>query len=165
MKTHAKIAIATPAVLGAMALSLAVTSPAAAQSRYDRDRSSDRTEDALIGAAVGALAGAVIGNGDGAYIAGGALAGAAVGASSSSRDDCGYYRGGRCYRNLGHWEREHGINSRDGYYGDRYDNGRYVEGRTYRGRGYYRDGRFWRNHGQWRSAQNHDRDYRYDRRW
>ena len=72
---------------------------------------------------------------------------------------------GRCYRNLGHWEREHGINSRDGYYGDRQYNGRYVEGRTYAGRGYYRDGRFWRNHGQWRSAQNRDRDYRYDRRW
>ena len=75
--------------------------------------------------------------------------------------DCQYYRDGRCYRNLGHWEREHGINSRDGYYGD----GRYVDGRTYAGRGYYRDGRFWRNYGQWRSAQNHDRDYRYDRRW
>ena len=84
--------------------------------------------------------------------------------------DCQYYRDGRCYRNLGHWEREHGINSRDRaygdrYYGDRQYNGRYVEGRTYAGRGYYRDGRFWRNHGQWRSAQNHNRDYRYDRRW
>lgn len=79
--------------------------------------------------------------------------------------DCQYYRDGRCYRNLGHWEREHGINSRDGYYGDRQYNGRYVEGRTYAGRGYYRDGRFWRNHGQWRSAQNHNRDYRYERRW
>ncbi len=74
--------------------------------------------------------------------------------------DCQYYRDGRCYRNLGHWEREHGINSRDRQY-----NGRYVEGRTYSGRGYYRDGRFWRNYGQWRSAQNHNRDYRYDRRW
>lgn len=79
--------------------------------------------------------------------------------------DCQYYRDGRCYRNLGHWEREHGINSRDRDYGDRHYNGRYVEGRTYAGRGYYRDGRFWRNHGQWRSAQNHNRDYRYDRRW
>lgn len=79
--------------------------------------------------------------------------------------DCQYYRDGRCWRNLGHWEREHGINSRDrSYYGDR-QYGRYVEGRTYAGRGYYRDGRFWRNHGQWRSARNHGRDYRYDRRW
>jgi hypothetical protein len=80
--------------------------------------------------------------------------------------DCQYYRDGRCYRNLGHWEREHGINSRDRSYGYNNGYGVYVEGRTYPGRGYYRDGRFWRNHGQWRSQQNHrDRDYRYDRRW
>ena len=102
--------------------------------------------------------GALIGQGDGRYVAGGALAGAALGAaSSSSNDDCSYYRGGRCYRNQGHWEREHGINSRDGYYNGRYErnNGRY-----------YRDGRYWRNHGEWRSYQNRrDRDYRYDRRW
>lgn len=79
--------------------------------------------------------------------------------------DCQYYRDGRCYRNQGHWEREHGIDrSRSHGYGDGY--GVYVEGRTYSGRGYYRDGRFWRNHGQWRSYQNHrDREYRYDRRW
>lgn len=146
MKTHPKIAIAAPAFLGAMALGLAVSTPAAAQSRYDRDRDDDRTEDALIGAAVGALAGAVIGNGDGAYIAGGALAGAAIGASSS-RDDCGYYRGGRCYRNRGHWEREHGINSRDGY-------GRWDD---------RRDRRDWRR--DRRDERRHDRDYRYDRRW
>jgi hypothetical protein len=82
--------------------------------------------------------------------------------------DCEYYRDGRCYRNLGHWEREHGINSRTGYNGYGYNNGynAYVEGRSYAGRGYYRDGRFWRNQGEWRSYQNHrDRDYRYDRRW
>ncbi len=170
MKTLAKIAIASPVAVGAMALAL-MASPADAQSRYDdRDRS-DRTSDALIGAAVGAVAGALIGNGDGTYIAGGALAGAAVGLSSNDSDDCAYYRGGRCYRNQGHWEREHGINSRESGYGYRYDddrsNGqRYQEGRTYQGRGYYRDGRFWRNHGQGRSSQNHrDRDYRYDRRW
>jgi len=78
-------------------------------------------------------------------------------------ENCQYYRDGRCYRNLGHWEREHGINSRDGSYGGY---GRYQEGRTYEGRGYYRDGRFWRNHGEWRSSQNRrDREYRYDRRW
>ena len=140
MKTHPKIAIAAPAVLGAMALGLAVTSPAAAQSRYDRDRDDDRTEDALIGAAVGAVAGALIGNGDAAYIAGGALAGAAVGAASGG-DDCGYYRGGRCYRNQGHWEREHGINSRDGY--NRREMRRYDRYER-------RDER---------------RDWRYDRRW
>lgn len=170
MKTLSKIAIASPAVVGAMALSLMAATPADAQSRYDRrDRDNDRTEDALIGAAVGAVAGALLGNGDGTYIAGGALAGAAVGLSSSNDDDCGYYRGGRCYRNQGHWEREHGIDrSRTGY-DYRYGDDRYQEGRTYQGRGYYRDGRFWRNHGQWRSHQNRRdrdyRDYRYDRRW
>ena len=78
-------------------------------------------------------------------------------ASSSNNDSCGYYRGGRCYRNQGHWEREHGINSRDGYYNRRYERN---DGR------YYRDGRYWKNHGEWRSYQNRrDRDYRYDRRW
>jgi hypothetical protein len=91
--------------------------------------------------------------------------------------DCEYYRDGRCYRNLGHWEREHGINSRSNPYG--YNNGygyntgygvngynAYVEGRTYSGRGYYREGRFWRNRGEWQSYQNQrNRDYRYDRRW
>ena len=75
-------------------------------------------------------------------MAGGALAGAALGASSGD-DDCGYYRGGRCYRNLGHWEREHGINSRDRY--DRYD--------RYDRRDDRRDRREWR------------RDRRDDRRW
>lgn len=170
----------TAAAAGAVALTLtlAAAGPAAAQSYRDRD--DDRGEDVLLGAAVGALAGAVIGNGDARYIAGGAVAGAAVGvAGSGDRDDCGYYRDNRCYRNQGHWEREHGINSNDyGRYGyDRYDrrydrsrySTRYVDGRTYADRGYYRDGRFWRNYGQWRSAQNHrrdrDRDYRYDRRW
>ena len=97
---------------------------------------------------VGGLAGAVYGNGDGTYIAGGALAGAALGAVASSNrgSDCGYYRGGQCYRNQGHWEREHGINSRDPRWEQRRD---------------YRD---------WRRDQRYDRrderrDYRYDRRW
>lgn len=83
-------------------------------------------------------------------------------------ENCRYYRDGRCYRNEGHWEREHGINRRRGDYGNDYGNGygAYVEGRTYSSRGYYRDGRFWRNHGEWRSNQNRrDRDYRYERRW
>ncbi len=142
MKTFSKIAIASPAVIGAMALSLMAATPADAQSRYrdrDRDRDDDRTEDVLIGAAIGALAGALIGDGDGTYIAGGALAGAALGAGSGDDDDCGYYRGGRCYRNRGHWEREHGINSRDRH--DRYDR---------------RDRR---------DDRRDDRDYRYERRW
>jgi len=76
------------------------------------------------------------------------LAGAALGAAASSNrgSDCGYYRGGRCYRNQGHWEREHGINSRDPRWEQRRD---------------YRD---------WRRDQRYDRrderrDYRYDRRW
>lgn len=148
MKTLSKTAMTAPAVAGAMALSLmAVASPADAQSRHhDRDRGGDRTGDVLIGAAVGALAGALIGNGDGTYVAGGALAGAALGASSNRGGDCSYYRGGRCYRNQGHWEREHGINSRDPRYNayDRYDR-----------RDYRRD----------RRDARRDRDYRYDRRW
>jgi len=144
----------------ALVMTMLAATPAAAQNYRDRDR--DNTgRDAVLGAVVGGVAGALIGQGDGRYIAGGALAGAALGAvaSDNDRDNCDYYRGGRCYRNQGHWEREHGINSRDGYY-----NGRY-QGRD-NDRGYYRDGRYWRNHGEWRSHQNRrDRDYRYDRRW
>ena len=154
MKTISKIGV------GAVALTMLAVTPAAAQNYRDRDR--DNTgRDAVLGAVVGGVAGALIGQGDGRYIAGRALAGAALGAvaSDNDRDNCDYYRGGRCYRNQGHWEREHGINSRDGYY-----NGRY-QGRD-NDRGYYRDGRYWRNHGEWRSHQNRrDRDYRYDRRW
>ncbi|MGI4818282.1 MAG: hypothetical protein ACRYFE_07170 [Janthinobacterium lividum] len=138
MKTLSKIGVA--AIAPALALTL-LASPASAQRYYDRDRGNDTGKDAVIGAVVGGLAGAIIGNGDGRYVAGGALAGAAVGAvSSDNRNDCSYYRGGRCYRNQGHWEREHGINSRDYRY-DRRDRG-------------YRDGRYYNR-----------RDYRYDRRW
>ena len=178
MKTFSKIA--ATAFVPLMAATVMAASPADAQSRYrDHDRGrDDSARNALIGAAVGGLAGALYGNGDGNYIAGGALAGAAL-AASGDRDDCGFYRDGRCWRNQGHWEREHGINSRDyrdygynsgyGYNNDnRYngygDSGRYQEGRSYDGR-YYRDGRFWRSQGEWRSYQNRDRDYRYDRRW
>ena len=122
-----------------MAMSL-MAAPASAQSR-DRD---DTGRNALIGAAVGGLAGALLGNGDGTYIAGGALAGAAVGAASGNRgNDCEYYRGGRCYRNQGHWEREHGIDRSRSGYDYRYDNRRYNSRHDYR----------------------RDRDYRYDRRW
>ena len=158
MKTFSKIA--ATAFVPLMAATVMAASPADAQSRYrDHDRGrDDSARNALIGAAVGGLAGALYGNGDGNYIAGGALAGAAIGAVASNRGSgCEYYRGGRCYRNQGHWERDHGINSRDGYYNDRYERN---DGR------YYRDGRYWRNHGEWRSHQNRrDRDYRYDRRW
>ncbi|MGO4410870.1 MULTISPECIES: hypothetical protein [unclassified Brevundimonas] len=147
MKTISKIGV------GALALTMLATTPAAAQSYRDRNRDNPG-RDAVLGAVVGGVAGALIGQGDGRYVAGGALAGAALGAVASNRGDgCEYYRGGRCYRNQGHWERDHGVNSRDGY--DYNRNGRY-----------YRDGRYWRNHGEWRSNQNrHDRDYRYDRRW
>lgn len=126
-----------------VALSL-MAAPASAQSR-DRDNTS---RNALIGAAVGGLAGALYGNGDGRYIAGGALAGAAVGAVASSNrgSGCEYYRGGQCYRNQGHWEREHGIDRSRSGYDYRYD------GRRYDSR---YDRRDYRN----------DRDYRYDRRW
>ena len=144
----------------AMAMSLATAAPANAQSYGGGS-------DPLMGAILRGVLGAVgqgneYGYGEGTY----------------RGPDCQYYRDGRCYRNLGHWEREQGINSRTGAYGNgygygsSYDNGNgFQEGRTYSGRGYYRDGRFWRNHGQWRSHQNHrdrenrDRDYRYDRRW
>ena len=126
-----------------MALSL-MAAPASAQSR-DRD---DTGRNALIGAAVGGLAGAIYGNGDGRYIAGGALGGAAIGAvaSSSNRGSgCEYYRGGQCYRNQGHWERDHGINSRDS---------RYEQRRDYRD--YRREQRY--------DRRDDRRDYRHDRR-
>ena len=153
MTMFPKIALASPAVIGAMALSLMAASPADAQNRdreRDRDRNEDRTGDVLIGAAIGALAGALISDGDSTYVLGGALAGAAVGAGSNSSGDCDYYRSGLCYRNRGHWEREHGINSRDGY--DRY------ERRLDR-----RDRRDWRR--DRRDDRRYDRDYRYERRW
>ncbi|KQP44834.1 MAG: hypothetical protein WC563_13135 [Brevundimonas sp.] len=125
-----------------VALSL-MAAPASAQSR-DRDNTG---RNALIGAAVGGLAGAIYGNGDGSYIAGGALAGAALGAVASNRGSgCEYYRGGQCYRNQGHWEREHGIDRSRSGYDYRYDSRRY-------------DSRYDR-----RDYRN-DRDYRYDRRW
>ena len=140
MKTLSKIAFAAPALVGAMTLMAAA--PAEAQSR-DRDR--DNTgRNAIIGAVVGGIAGAAVGNGDGTYVVGGALAGAALGtaASSNRNDDCGYYRGGRCYRNQGHWEREHGINGNDPRWEQRRD---------------YREHR--------RDERRERRDYRYDRRW
>jgi hypothetical protein len=129
----------------ALAMGLVSATPAAAQSYGDP----------LIDAAVRAVLG--VSSQDDRY----------YGQQGTYRGpDCEYYRDGRCYRNLGHWEREHGINSRDRSYGYNNGYGAYVEGRTYSGRGYYRDGRFWRNHGEWRSYQNHrERDYRYDRRW
>ena len=144
MNPFSKIALASPAVIGAAALTLMSASPAEAQSYRDRDNNTGR--DAVVGAVVGGLAGALIGQGDGSYIAGGALAGAALGAvSSNSSSDCGYYRGGRCYRNQGHWEREHGIDS---------NAPRWEQRRDYRE--YRRDRR---------EERRYNRDYRYDRRW
>ena len=141
MSNLLKITAAVAAPVVAMSL---MAAPASAQSR-DRD---DTGRNALIGAAVGGLAGAIYGNGDGRYIAGGALGGAAIGAVASSNrgSGCEYYRGGQCYRNQGHWEREHGINSRDS---------RYEQRRDYRD--YRREQRY--------DRRNYDRDYRYDRRW
>lgn len=144
MTPMTKLALAATA-----ALAFGAATPAAAQ-YYDRhDRDDDRLEDALIGAAVGAVAGAVVGQGDGTYVAGGALAGAALGGLSAGgdRDDCGYYRDGRCWRNQGHWEREHGINSRDGY--NRYERRQYRQSDRWDRRDHRRD----------------NRHYRYDRRW
>ncbi|WP_312734805.1 hypothetical protein [Brevundimonas sp.] len=154
MKTFSKIA--ATAFVPLMAATVMAASPADAQSRYrDHDRGrDDSARNALIGAAVGGLAGALYGNGDGNYIAGGALAGAALGAVASNRGSgCEYYRGGQCYRNQGHWEREHGINSRD--YGYDYRYGGRQDYRNYRD--YRRDQRY--------DRRNYDRDYRYDRRW
>ncbi len=74
-----------------------------------------------------------------------------MGATANRGDDCGYYRGGRCYRNQGHWEREHGINSRD--YGSSYG---YDRNDAYDRRDYRRDRR---------DERRYDRNYRYDRRW
>ena len=62
--------------------------------------------------------------------------------ASNRGSSCEYYRGGRCYRNQGHWEREHGIDRSRSGYDYRYDGRRY-------------DRRDYRN----------NRDYRYDRRW
>ena len=144
MKTLFKIGAG--AIAPALVVTMLASTPAAAQHYRDRDR--DNTgRDAVLGAVVGGVAGALIGQGDGRYVAGGALAGAALGAASNRGDGCEYYRGGRCYRNQGHWEREHGINSRDGY-DYRYENRRYEGRRDYRD--YRRDDR---------------RDYRHDRRW
>ena len=130
---------------GAVALTMAAASPAAAQYR-DRGRD-DTGRNALLGAAIGGIAGAIYGNGDGSYVAGGALAGAALGAVASNRgSNCEYYRGGQCYRNQGHWEREHGINSRDPRWHQRQD---------------YRNHRYDRRY----DRRYQRRDYRYDRRW
>ena len=135
----------------ALTMGLATATPASAQS-YGGDP--------LLGAIIRGVLGATGDNGRYGYDEG-----------RYRGENCQYYRDGRCYRNVGHWEREHGINSRDrdnryAYgYGQGYGQSQYQDGRTYSGRGYYRDGRFWRNHGEWRSYQNHSRDYRYDRRW
>ncbi len=148
MKSISKLAAA--AFVPVMAVAVLTATSADAQSRYrENDRRDDSARNALIGAAIGGLAGAIYSNGDGSYVAGGALAGAALGAVASNRgSNCEYYRGGQCYRNQGHWEREHGINSRNAGYDYRYGPDR----RDYRydRRDYGRDNR---------------RDYRYDRRW
>ena len=122
-------AFATAPVL---ALALTSAMPAEAQSRYYDQRRSDNSSDIFVGLAIGALAGALI-------------------ASAASDDDdqyrrsgCALYRDGRCYRNQGHWERDNGINSRDGAYDRDYR----QEGREYR-----------------RDRRDDRRDYRYDRRW
>lgn len=183
MTMLSRLTLAAPALVGAMAVSLLAAAPADAQSRYrthDNDR--DQTGDVLIGAAIGALAGALIGQGDGSYVAGGALAGAALGAASNSGGDCDYYRGGQCYRNQGHWEREHGIDRSRGYgngYGTGYgygDNRGYSQSSRQRADcNYYRGGVCYRNQGHWerehgidrndRNPRDDRREYRYDRRY
>lgn len=127
---------------GALALTVVAAQPAAAQD--------DRAKDALIGAAIGAVGGALVGNGDRNYVLGGAAAGAAVGYAQADRgNDCGYYRGGRCYRNQGHWEREHGINSRDPRYQQRQDRRNWQSNSRYERRDDRRDNRDWRRDRRW----------------
>ena len=66
------------------------------------------------------------------------------------RSDCDYWRDGRCWRNRGHWEREHGIDSRDRNWGRRDD--RRDDRRDWRSdrrddhRDDRRDDRRWRNY-------------------
>lgn len=120
-----------------LALTLAAAAPAEAQSRYyggqnPYDQRRDNGGDVVAGVVIGAIAGGLLAS-----------------AASNNDNDCGYYRDGRCWRNQGHWEREHGINSRYGY-NDRRDY-RYDRRDDRRDRRYDR--------------RDDRRDYRYDRRW
>ena len=125
--------------VGAATLAMLAATPAAAQSRYEREDNTGRN--VAVGAVVGALAGALLGDGDGTYIAGGAVAGAALGAVASNRGSgCEYYRNGQCYRSQSQWDRDQRRHYRQD---NRYDR-----------RDYRRDDR-----------RRYDRDYRYDRRW
>jgi len=133
--TLTRLAFAAAPIL---ALTLAAAAPAQAQSGYyDRhyDQRRDNSGDVVAGVVIGAIAGGLL----------------ASAASDNGRGDCGYYRDNRCWRNQGHWEREHGINSRYGYgYNDRRDY-RYDR----------RDDRYDRRY----DRRDDRRDYRYDRRW
>ncbi len=130
----------------------------------------------VVGALVGGIAGAVIGDGDNRYVAGGAIAGAALGAAAANdddgrghnrgygsysygygyggnsgynnsyRDDCDYWRDGRCWRNRGHWEREHGVNSRNRNWERRDDRRDWRSDRRDDRRDNRRDDRRWRNY-------------------
>lgn len=109
-----------------MALTMVAAAPAEAQSRYYDRR--DNSGDVVAGVVIGAIAGGLIAS------------------AGNDRNDCSYYRDGRCWRNQGHWEREHGINSRDP---------RWQQRRDYRE--HLREER--------RDRRDYRRDYRYDRRW
>ena len=122
--TFAKLAAVAAPI---MALTMVAAAPAEAQSRY-YDRRDNNNGDVVAGVVIGAIAGGLIAS------------------AGNDRNDCGYYRDGRCWRNEGHWEREHGINSRDP---------RWEQRRDYRE--YRRDER--------RDRRDYRRDYRYDRRW
>lgn len=126
--TFAKIALVTAPL---MALTMAAAAPAEAQSRY-YDRRDNSDGDVVAGVVIGAIAGGLIAS------------------AGNDRNDCSYYRDGRCWRNQGHWERDHGINSRDPYWQQRRD---------------YRDHRREERYDRWQDRRDYRRDYRYDRRW
>ena len=133
-----KFTIFAMAAAPVLALTLAGAAPAEAQSRYygnnPYDQRRDNGGDVVAGVVIGAIAGGLL----------------AAAASSDNDNDCGYYRDGRCWRNQGHWEREHGINSRDPRWQQRRD---------------YREHRREERYDRWRDRRDERRDYRYDRRW
>ncbi len=129
--TFTKIALVAAPL---MALTMTAAAPAEAQSRY-YDRRDNNSGNVVAGVVIGAIAGGLI---------------ASAGNDRYDRNGCSYYRDGYCWRNQGHWEREHGINSRDPRWQQRRD---------------YREHRREERYDRWQDRRDYRRDYRYDRRW